>query len=268
MIKRFFTSRRLWASLAVVMLLLVRFDIPHVRAAITEDGTSNASGSDNTSITSLTWAHTNAGSALIASISMNDATDADRVIASVTFNGDAMTVIKRQDDASGNKTVELWGLVNPDIATGNIVVTFNAGSVSQTSAGAISLSGTDTTSPFEANNGVTVSNDSTPSVTVDVVTDQAWIVAGLIRTTEIGTPAIDSPGVEIFKYQTVASMTGAAGYESNVGTGTQTISWTSGGSDVDDYAIAIVSVKPAAGGGGGGAPQIKDESYSMPIPSF
>lgn len=221
--------------------------------AIAHDADSNASGSDNTAVTSLTWSHTCTGSdlVLLVILTMKDTTDTDRVLTGITYNGVAMTQLVRQDQSTRNDTCELWGLIAPDTGAHNIVASLSGGSCSQVSGGAVSLTGCDQTAPFEVTAGLNVENDSTPDITITPLTANAWVVDGFIYTTLTGTPVVDASQTQVFMYGVPALTYNGMSYKGPVSASLQTMTWNSSGSNLDDWNRVAVSVKPASGGGGG-----------------
>ncbi|CAB4151727.1 hypothetical protein UFOVP594_30 [uncultured Caudovirales phage] len=198
---------------------------------------------------SLTFSHVNAGNIIIVGTGVRDATDADRPVVSVTYNGDALIPIRADDNTTDNIASELWYRVNPDIGTFNVVVTFT-NTTTTAGAGAISLSGVDTSSPIDAQNGTTGSSAAS-SVNVVTVADNAWIV-DTATTTEISSSDITPTGTgKSEKYE--ISLTsdnvngGTIGPVTPAGSTATGWSWTG----TEGWSISAVSLKPDTGGGGG-----------------
>ena len=112
---------------------------------------------------SLTWAHTVNGSERLLVVGVSFNPGAGRNVSSVTYNGAAMTAAGNR--AGSNDEIAIYYLVNPDLGTNNVVVTFNT-SVTEAVAGAISLTGVDQAAPigtFASN--TTSSSNASVSVT-------------------------------------------------------------------------------------------------------
>ena len=65
---------------------------------------------------------------------------------SVSFNGNALTLLARQDSPSGHVGVEVWYLVAPPVTSGTVNVTL--ASASTLVVGATSYSGVNQTTPL------------------------------------------------------------------------------------------------------------------------
>ena len=110
-------------------------------------------------VASLTWAHTVNGSERLLVVGVSFNPGAGRNVSSVTYNGAAMTAAGNR--AGSNDEIAIYYLVNPDLGTNNVVVTFNT-SVTEAVAGAISLTGVDQAAPIGtfASNATSSSNAS------------------------------------------------------------------------------------------------------------
>lgn len=119
-------------------------------AGIEFDAVTDSSGVDGTSITSLTWSHTVASGATLIVVGVGAYYYEDPTITSVTFNGDALTLITDFGSHGGLDEAHAWGYyrTNPDITAGNVVVTFGA-TIDYGMAGAISFKGTNTGGQFD-----------------------------------------------------------------------------------------------------------------------
>jgi len=136
-----------WSSLrpsllAAALFAAVTFTPPAV-AAIAFDAAS--SGATTASATGVTWSHT-AGSGtnmmLVVGVALEDTNLADMNIASVTYNGVAMTAVANSQVDDGTSTfnrAKLFYLANPAAGAHNVQVTF-AGTVNGVTAGAIGAS--------------------------------------------------------------------------------------------------------------------------------
>ncbi|MEW6044057.1 MAG: hypothetical protein AB1608_07310 [Thermoproteota archaeon] len=158
-------------------------------------------------------------------------------ISSVTYNGDAMTLIDQEDNGD-SAHVSLWYLVNPD--TGTHPVQMSLTIASAVTAGAISFTGVDQTNPIDAQNGAT-GTSSTPSVTLTTATDEAWIVDVVGTQNGPMTPGLG----QAERWDVLQGSTrGAGSTEPTSSDGTFTSSWTnSAGSQ--NWAIIAAALKPA-----------------------
>src|SRR3990167_4631231 len=144
--------------------------------AIAFDVASN-SGNPGT-VASFSWSHTVAAGSdllLIVGVNMYDATDADRVVSGITYNGVALTQSITLNDDTTDIRSDIWYLKNPTTVANTVEVTM-AGTVTDPSAFACSFSGVDQTTPIEATG--TFGTDVSPATpTVITVTDNAWTLA-------------------------------------------------------------------------------------------
>ena len=129
--------------------------------AIAVDNTSNGTDSNSSE---LTVAHTvtsiAGGGILVVTIQVTDSSDTDRVISTVTHNGETCTHLSGADADDGVEArTEIWYRENPTTGgTPNIVVTA-ADKCTDLTLGAISLTGVDT--GFVADSSSTSAGEST-----------------------------------------------------------------------------------------------------------
>jgi len=117
--------------------------------SVTFDSLS-ASGVNNLNVSSLTWSHTtNAGATLLlvgVADKMSDGTS--NPVTGVTFNAIPLTLIGTLEFANRlvipvrRNTLTLYGLVNPPIATANIIVSWTASKLMGAVTGGVSWGGT------------------------------------------------------------------------------------------------------------------------------
>lgn len=115
---------------------------------------------------------------LIVGVSMNITGNTGATVASVTYNGVALTQAGFHNDAGNTERVEIWYLVAPATGTNNVVVTTNllGGAAVGTIVGATNVSGADQTSPirdFASADGAAagLSTLNIPSANGDTVVD-------------------------------------------------------------------------------------------------
>lgn len=89
----------------------------------------------------------------------------DVSITSVTYNGDAMTLVASETDAGADLKGALYGLINPDLGTHNIVIT--VGTASLISGGGVAYKNVDTSNPTV---GVSTGNSGTSNAATDSIT--------------------------------------------------------------------------------------------------
>lgn len=219
--------------------------------AIAFDAASNTSALDMTSITTLTWSHTcSTGSdrILIVGVVSNDLTDADRVVSGVTYAGEALTLIREDQDNSRNLGRGLWYKVAPATGANNIVVTFT-GTVSDGAAAAVSLTGVDQSSPIGASAADSVDNAAPYDANLTTTTDNSWVVDIGIVDQGFTEPTVQSGGIQTLR----ASFDGGGDY-TFMGTygpkspaGAVQFDWEmAGGFGVEDWRGSLVEIKVAA----------------------
>jgi hypothetical protein len=180
--------RVFFKSLRAVLFCLPLFTF-HAQAAITIDNTSSNGAFNVAGVTSLTWSHqvaSGSNKALFVGISTSTTTIpvgvATNRVASVTYNGIALTRVGTAISPNSLQTSEIFRLVNPPDGNQSVVVTFatvpvvgNA-FVNYAVGGAISLQGVSQTTPngaFFPASGVNASPivPVTDSVAGDLVLD-------------------------------------------------------------------------------------------------
>jgi len=173
----------------------------------------------------------------------------------VTFNGDAMTLIKRQEGSYGEHC-DIWGLVAPDVATGNVVV---SGADGFWAMGIYSLYNTDQTLPdtFVGEAG----DDFQCTDTITTPVDNCLVV-GVMSSEAL--PTLWQPGAESEDWQLQGdSYQNAAGASVELeSAGAQVLSWDlSSGSR---WQTVLVAVEPVAGST---SPSISPSSSPSASPS-
>lgn len=158
-------------------------------------------------------------------------------VSTVTYNGDTMTQIRSEDNGDSAHT-SLWYLVNPD--TGTHAVQISLPIVTSVTAGAVSFTGVNQTSPIDAHNGATGTSD-TPSVSLTTITDEAWIID--VVGTQNG-PMTPGTG-QTERWDTLQGATSGAGSTEFTSTaGTFSMSWTNDAGS-RNWAISAAALKPA-----------------------
>ena len=129
---------------------------------------NNASGTTN----SLTFAHNVAGTnrVLLVGVTVDQAGTA---VNWVQYAG--VNLIRQASIGTGGRPrAEIWSLVNPPVNTNNVVVSLTGND--QVIAGAMSFTGVNLTTPFDAAGQTSSGNSSTPAITITPATNNAWIM--------------------------------------------------------------------------------------------
>jgi len=152
-------------------------------------------------------------------------------LSSVTFNGDPLTRLSSSLITNSTLNAEIFYMVAPDNATGDIVVTMS-GATRVTVAGAIALTGVDQTNPIGAK--ITNSNTSQSSITTNLTTtySNSWILDVLGTAKSGATNPVTAGGTQSERWdQTDTYLTsvygGAGSYESETTVGSKDMSWSS-----------------------------------------
>lgn len=211
------------------------------------------SDSDTTLRSSRSWTHTvgtGANRALLVCLAASDtASEANAGASSVTFNGTAMTFIRKDAQLAGGGggdylRTELWRLLGPPSGAGTVVATW-AGSPSRMAVGrSLSLTGVSTSAPINANGGATgnstaVSAPLTTSVGDTLLVDCAmgWQSTGLT----VGS------GQTVQSHQVVTHIGGGAGNSIGLSAmtkataGADTMDWTQAS---DYWVTSAIAVAP------------------------
>ena len=190
----------------------------------------------------ISWSHTCAGTdrLLVVGVAMTDPTN---TIASITYNGVALTKIREEVNTNDN-LVSLWYLTNPASGANTILVTVNT-SFTNGVGMAVSLTGVDQTSPLDANNGTSADLANSVSVDVTTVADNCWVVDVVIAKTGGGTFTVGAGQTSRATVESVSADRGMSTEGPKTPAGAVTMSWDeSGGMPSDNWSIAAASFKP------------------------
>lgn len=221
--------------------------------AIGRDAVAYSSG---TGASTLSWSHACAGTNRILTVAVrvfDDTNDTERTVASVTYNGVALTRIDRQ--AQGNIASELWYLVAPATGTNTVLVTLGAAN-DFSGASSVSFTGVDQSSPI---NTSAKAAGSSLEATVDVTTTVTNCVAidstVKYNTTEI--PSIGSGQTNNIQSSVGSGygIYGVSSYELKAFAGAVTMNWT-WTTTARDWAIVVAALTPA------GSTAIARDAYS------
>ena len=204
---------------------------------------------DMTSVLSLTWSHTvAAGSNKLLVVMLHTLVDGNVGASGVTFNGDAMTELRDEVAVSGGRDsgAEVWYLINPDVATGDIVVTLNT-TMHVASATAVDFTGVDQSTPFEANEGSVDAGGDTVTDDITTLTDGALVIQCMSGVQAAAGVTQDSGQTEWTDNDTAGAtdtLTWCDAYESIATAGLN--SFATSGWAADDVCIILGAIKPAS----------------------
>lgn len=209
------------------------------------DTTSHASPSSGVSIS---WNHTCGGSSnklvALVGIGLTSGTPSDRDLASVTYNGVALSLVIRQDDTNFEH-VEIWKLNAPVTGSSLTLVATGGSSFSQIQAGAVSFN--DASANEGTPNGNSVTNGAAnPSVTV-VDSANGDIVISVLCS-DIGNQGTTTEnGVLLFEDEDVGGGDSDFNAQQQVASGASTVcSWTAISFTGGGWAAAGVAIKQAS----------------------
>ena len=111
-------------------------------------------------------------------------------VTSVSYNGSGMTLIGVEEDSGGKARVEIWGLVNPDSGTHDVVVNLPGTVHKGVVVGATTFTGVNQTNPWLGFNGES-GKSATASVTLSSATDD--LVFAVVQSLK-GTSALPDAG--------------------------------------------------------------------------
>ena len=221
-------------------------------AAIAFDATANTAGNECPlgNEDSVSWSHTASGSErlVVVGISLEDATDADRTVTSMTYGAQSMTLAKEQKDDTNNITSSLWYLMNPN--TGAQTITANFLNMSNCFGASISFTGAHQTSALDATNGTTQADSTSVSTAVTTVADNSMVVD--VMTMNEGSNITLTAGAgqtERDNQTTTATAHGVSHEGPQTPAGSVTMSWSCSGLGCggnEDWTIAAASFAPAA----------------------
>ncbi len=192
-----------------------------------------ASFAQSPSTSVLTWTHTPVGTPSLAVVGVMLA-DTGATVSTVTYGGQLMTLIRSDNWTSLAKTW-LYRLASPPAGAQTVTVTLSA--ADDKVAGAITVTGSDTSTPISNHAGAT-GNSATPSVTVTSASGE--LVVDTVTLFEGGTWTPGAGQTERWdRQQTPVSGAGST----EAGAASVTMSWTN--TRADRWAISAASIKAA-----------------------
>lgn len=193
----------------------------------------NSTSGKNTALDSLTISGfaVGSGSNRFLFVGVSWGTGTGVTLSSVTFNGDSLTRLSSSLITNSTLNAEIFYMVNPDNATGDIVVTMS-GATRVTVAGAIALTGVDQTTPTGAK--TTASNTGQTSIATNLTTTytNSWIL-DVLGTAKTGSSnPVTAQGTQSERWDLtdtyLTSVYGGAGsYESETTIGSKDMGWNS-----------------------------------------
>lgn len=190
--------------------------------------------------TSLTFAHTNAGSNLILSVGAGIETATDAV-SGATYAGVAMTQITKRQNTAGNEWLYAFYLIAPATGANNVVITSGTSTdirgTSHSLTGALQLGQPDSFNSSKVDSATTIATSTT------VVAADCWLVS-------IVHSANGAPSVNANVTQRANNNTQAIG-DSNgvVVTGSRSQTWNLGATGSGAMIIYSIAPAPAAASG-------------------
>lgn len=166
----------------------------------------------------------------------------------VTFNGDAMTYVTGTRLEQATQVLpsftggEVWSLVAPDVATGNVIITMN-GTPSDLLGAAASWTGVNQSVPVGTPVTAGSNANSTPSVTV-LATDANDVVLGASAARSDTAAGTSTPDTERWERVEEAIIGMATLGASSAGGGDVTINWVTNPS-LRGWVAAAFAIKPS-----------------------
>lgn len=186
------------------------------------DATSHADGVE--AATSHTFSHTTSGNERFLFVCVSHWNGgAPRQASSITYGGQALTLGRREKNAVGDDTAEMWYLNNPPSGANNVVVTMN-GTTQGWKIGAISFSGVNQTTPLGTWTGA---NGTATPATISVASASGDIVIDCLEYFSDGTasPSVGANQTTHYSDEATQDVWGASSRETATGTST-TMNWT------------------------------------------
>lgn len=191
----------------------------------------------------VTWTHTmGAGTNQVLIVGIQNFSSTLRTVNALTYNGVGMTLLKAANTGSFDAG-ELWYLVNPTTGANTVSCTLS-GSASGISAGGMSFTGVDQTTPMDVVGGASqAGSGASISGSITTVTDLAWV---------FGTVTYDDPTHTLTcgntqDWNSTASSHIGAGSHTGPKTpaGSQSLTWTSSANVGTPWVMVLGALRPA-----------------------
>ena len=204
-----------------------------------------ATGSNGSSVSSLTWSHTtSSGSNRILFVSVAE-WDSTKKVTGVTYAGVSMTEIDSQQVAASNPWITLYYLVAPATGANNVVVSAS-GSMFQIQGSSASYTGVSQTGIPDSKNKSAYSSSTTQAISTTVVASNCWLFMGVVNDSSDGITA----GTGTTRRDIRASAEAVFDSNGTVGTGSQSLTFvTPAGGHEGAVIISFKPVAPVTGNG-------------------
>jgi len=213
---------------------------------------------------SVTWSHTvgtGTSTILVVGLATEDTSSSVLNVASITYNGVALTAVPNSAATAGSSTLDksqLFYLLNPAAGAHTVAVTFG-GAVNGVSAGSISLSGVAQSAPSAAAIN-TATSGTTISANIAVSTAGSWLVDA--ANSGAGNATLTPGASQTKRWGIGQSSSGGAGSTESVSSaGTASASWTASSSS--QLALSVAAFAPSTGGAT--APTITTQPASQTV---
>ncbi|MCP4172981.1 MAG: DUF2341 domain-containing protein, partial [Fuerstiella sp.] len=184
---------------------------------------------------SVTVSHTTSGTNRLMLVGVSTDPHGETV-ASVTYNGDSLTLVGSEEDPGAHSRVEIWSLLVPDTGTHDVVVTMSGAGHHGTTVGVMTFTGVDQATPL-VNFSSAFGSSTAASTTVTSATDD--LVFGVVGS-HGGSSAAQGVGQTEYWDNAANSTNGSGTLEA--GAASVTTSWTVNN---DDWSVAAVSIQEA-----------------------
>jgi hypothetical protein len=176
---------------------------------------------------------------------------AGRVVTGITFNGDAMTLAKSVVSTDTQYQSCWYYIVNPDIGTYAIEVTYNG--TGYGAGGAIAFTGTRTSSPLGTTDSLEYSGTN-PSKSITTILSKSYVLQGMsISNVTPQTVTMGDGETKLYDFNPGSGWRGQSTYKGTLEYGSYTMSETF--SNSTSCVMALVEVKS----------QITDIAYTLTV---
>jgi hypothetical protein len=222
-----------------IKLLTLLFILGLLTNGWTEITFDNVSSSESAGISPMNISHTIAGDNRILFVGAvgDSSTTQWRTVSGITYNAVALT--KATTREANNLRVELWYLLNPDLGTHNITISW--GAAVGRNGGGISFAGVNQTAPESVGNNGNVGSSMSTAVTP--TTDNSWAVDA-VAWEAAGYKLTVGAGQTVRVSNNTTGCTFGMSHEGpQTPAGAITMSWTKDGSD-DEETICAATIAP------------------------
>jgi len=229
----------------IISWIKSEFSIPTAYASIAVENNSEGTGNN---VTSITFAHTIAGTNPILIVHCATAGGNGDHLTGITYNGDAMALQEKVLDSADYYSY-MYALKNPDTGTNNIVVSLSAGDYPRCVAE--SYTGADiTTNPTDTSQDTGAIGNTTFKLQATSTVADSWMITGVYNSGQADTTAGANTtlrnSMSSYLYENLFDSAGAL---ASVGANTHNFSATGGrwgGASVIIAPYAATSTPPTA----------------------